>query len=100
VHHAGVLHFVIDLADGTRGLLPEWMADPNAAKLPLVEAATLSLSALRNLRATLDGRLLSSASFNNTQEIAPEVQETVVVLLKQLLSECVPGTVKTRPADE
>jgi len=25
VRHAGVLHFVIDSADGTRGLLPEWM---------------------------------------------------------------------------
>jgi hypothetical protein len=64
VHHAGVLHFVGGFADGTRGLLPEWMADQNAAKLPLIEAATLSLAALRGLWATLDGRLLSSASFN------------------------------------
>jgi hypothetical protein len=76
VHHAGVLHFVIDLADGTRGLLPEWMADQNAAKFPLVEAVTLSLAALRDLRATLDGHLLSSASFSNTQEIGSHVGPT------------------------
>jgi hypothetical protein len=37
VQHAGTVHFVIDLADGTRGLLPEWMTEPSAANLPLVE---------------------------------------------------------------
>jgi hypothetical protein len=28
VRHAGILHFVIDSLDGTRGLLPEWMTNP------------------------------------------------------------------------
>jgi hypothetical protein len=59
VQHAGTVHFVIDLADGTRGLLPEWMIEPSAANLPLVEVATLSLSALRAVRTTIDGCLLS-----------------------------------------
>jgi hypothetical protein len=68
VQHAGAVHFVIDFADGTRGLLPEWMTEPSAANLPLVEAATLSLSALRAVRATIDGCLLSCAPFNGTQE--------------------------------
>jgi hypothetical protein len=47
VRHAGILHFVIDSLDGTRGLLPEWMTNPTAAELPLVEAARPSLAALR-----------------------------------------------------
>jgi hypothetical protein len=68
VQHAGTVHFVIDLADGTRGLLPEWMTEPSAASLPLVETATLSLSALRAVRATINGCLLSCAPFNGTQE--------------------------------
>jgi hypothetical protein len=38
--------------------------------------------------------LLHRAAMSADRErLAPEVQETVVVLLKQLLSECVPGTV-------
>ena len=76
VHHAGVLHFVVDSVDGTRSLLPEWMTEPNAAKLPLVEAATLSLAALRALRAMIDGRPLSYASFTNAEEIGSHVGAT------------------------
>ena len=68
VQHAGTVHFVIDLPDGARGLLPKWMTEPSAANLPLVETATLSLSAIRAVRATIDGRLLSCAPFNRTQE--------------------------------
>jgi hypothetical protein len=68
VQHAGAVHFVIDLADGTRGLLPEWMTEASAANLPIVEAPTLSLSALRAVRATINGCLLSCAPFNGTQE--------------------------------
>jgi hypothetical protein len=34
------------------------------------------------------------------ESLPPEVRVTVVVLLKQLLSECVPGTTKARPLDE
>jgi hypothetical protein len=68
VQHAGTVHFVIDLADGTRGLLPEWMTEPSAANLPLVETATLSLSALRAVRATIDSCLLSCAPFDGTHE--------------------------------
>jgi hypothetical protein len=30
--------------DGTRGLLPEWMTDPEAAKLPIVASAALSVA--------------------------------------------------------
>lgn len=45
--------------------------------------------------------LLRRAAMSADRErLAPEVRETVVVLLRQLLSECVPGTVKTRPGDE
>jgi hypothetical protein len=76
VRHAGVLHFVIDSADGTRGLLPEWMTNPTAAKLPLVEAARLSLAALRDLRVTIDGRLLSSPALSSMQEIGGHVGAT------------------------
>lgn len=76
VHHGGVLHFVIDSADGTRGLLPEWMTEPHAAALQLVESATLSFAALRDLRATIDGRLLSSATLSSTQEIGSHVGAT------------------------
>src|SRR6202030_481331 len=69
VRHAGMAHFVIDSADGTRSLLPKWMTESHAASLPLVESATLSLQALQDLRATIDGCPLSSASVNSTQEI-------------------------------
>jgi len=34
------------------------------------------------------------------ERLPPEIRVAVVVLLKQLLSECVPGAVKTRLADE
>src|ERR1700733_5252777 len=68
VQHAGTVHFVIDLADGTRGLLPGWMTEKSAANLPFVEAATLSLSALRAIRTTIDGCLLFCAPFNETHE--------------------------------
>ena len=47
VQHGGTVHFVIDWPDGTRGMLPEWMTEPWAASLPIVETAPLSLSALR-----------------------------------------------------
>ncbi len=76
VRHAGVLHSVIDLLDGTRGLQPEWMTNPTAAELPLVEAARLSLAALRDLRVTIDGRLLSSSALSSTQEIGGHVGAT------------------------
>jgi hypothetical protein len=76
VQHAGTVHFVIDLADGTRGLLPEWMTEPSAANLPLVETATLSLPALRAVRATIDSCLLSCAPFNGTHERGKNVGAT------------------------
>jgi hypothetical protein len=34
------------------------------------------------------------------ERLPPEVRVAVVVLLKQLLSECVPGAAETRLADE
>jgi hypothetical protein len=61
VHHAGRQHFVIDSPDGTRGLLPEWMTELSSANLPFVEGPVLPLAALRDLRATIDRALLSSA---------------------------------------
>ena len=67
VHHAGSRHFVIDSPDATRGLLPEWMTELSSANLPLVDAPVLHLAALRDLRATIDNVLLSSAS-HSTQE--------------------------------
>jgi hypothetical protein len=76
VRHAGMLHFVIDTADGTRGLLPEWMTDPEAAELPIVASATLSVAALRDLRATIDGQRLSSATSSVTQEKGDYVSAT------------------------
>jgi hypothetical protein len=77
VQHAGMLHFVIDSPDGTRGLLPEWMTASSAAELPLVKAPTLSLAALRALRATIDGLPLSSAvKLNSAQEIDGHVDAT------------------------
>jgi hypothetical protein len=76
VRHAGMLHFVIDSADGTRGLLPEWMTEPEAAELPLVASATLSVAALRDLRATIDARRLSSATLSGTQEKGDYVSAT------------------------
>jgi hypothetical protein len=38
--------------------------------------------------------------FADREKLPPEVRATVVVLLRQLLSECVPGVAKTRTADE
>ena len=61
VHHAGRQHFVINSPDGTRGLLPKWMTEPSSANLLLVEGPVLPLVALRDLRATIDRALLSSA---------------------------------------
>jgi hypothetical protein len=34
------------------------------------------------------------------ERLPPEVRVTVVVLLKQLFSECVPGAMEARPVDE
>ena len=48
--HAGVVHFVVDGADGCRILLPAWMTEARAAALPMVDIPRLSLSALRDLR--------------------------------------------------
>jgi hypothetical protein len=76
VRHAGILHFVVDSTDGTRGLLPEWMTEPSAASLPLVETPTLPVAALQALRATIDGRPLSFVPFNRTQEIGGNVDAT------------------------
>jgi hypothetical protein len=76
MRHAGILHLVVDAADGTRGLLPEWMTEPNAASLPLVETPTLPVAALQALRATIDGSILSSVSPNRTQEIGDNVGAT------------------------
>jgi hypothetical protein len=62
VYHADRLHFVIDSADGTRELLPQWMTEPGSANLRQVEVAVLPFAALRDLRATIDSAVLSFAS--------------------------------------
>ena len=101
VHHAGVLHFVIDSADGTRGLLPEWMTNPTAAKLPLVEAARLSLAALRDLRVTIDGPLLSSSTLSITQEIGGHVGAIKITNQTFYIGQpCRPTTTGYRPKFE
>jgi hypothetical protein len=76
VHHSGLLHFVVDSADGTRCLLPEWMTLLSAARLPIVETATVSIAALRALRATIDNCNLSSATSSNTREMGSHVDTT------------------------
>ncbi len=45
---AGVVHFVVDGADGCRTLLPAWMTEARAAALPMADIPRLSLSALRD----------------------------------------------------
>ena len=45
--------------------------------------------------------LLRRAAMSADRErLPPEIRVTVVVLLRQLLSECVPGAAETRPVDE
>jgi hypothetical protein len=77
VRHAGSLHFAVDLPDGTRGLLPEWMTEPSAARMPLVEVPTLPLTALRTLRATINARLLTFAPTNSSREDGSDVGATI-----------------------
>jgi hypothetical protein len=76
VHHGGALHFIVDCADGTRSLLPQWMTEPSAASLPLVEIPTLPVAVLKALRVTINARLLSSASFEERQEVGGYVDAT------------------------
>ena len=127
VHHAGSLHFTVDLPDGTRGLLPAWMTEPEAAGLSLVDMP--QVAAWRATRASdpVDSPLLSSGAFQceredrsdvgcaipaaigpsyhratmdtERQRLAPGIRATVSRLLKQLLSECVAGAA-ARPVDE
>ena len=44
--------------------------------------------------------LRRAALFADRERLPPEVRVAVVVLLKQLLSECVPGTAETRLTNE
>ena len=59
LEHRGSTHFVVDHPDGTRGLLPAWMAEPWAAQLATVEVPRLALEALHTLRRVIDSALLS-----------------------------------------
>jgi hypothetical protein len=59
VEHGGGVHFVVDQPDGTRGLLPAWMAEPWAAQLAKVDVPRLALDALRGV---ITGALLSLSS--------------------------------------
>jgi hypothetical protein len=63
VLYAEHVHFVIEQADGSRVLLPEWMTEPWAATLPVVDVPGLSLDALRALCRLINAnRVVSSPS--------------------------------------
>ncbi|MER9580723.1 hypothetical protein [Mesorhizobium sp. M0276] len=48
--YAGDAHFVVDLPDGGRLLLPAWMTETGAATPPMVATPRLSFTCLRELR--------------------------------------------------
>ena len=52
--YAGVAHFVVELPDGGRLLLPTWMTEAGAAAPPMVATPQLSLTCLRELRRLVD----------------------------------------------
>ena len=52
--YAGVAHFVVELPDGGRLLLPAWMTEAGAAAPPMVATPQLSLTCLRELRRLVD----------------------------------------------
>ena len=52
--YAGVAHFVVELPDGGRLLLPTWMTEAGAAAPPMVVTPQLSLTCLRELRRLVD----------------------------------------------
>ena len=115
LEHRGSTHFVVDYPDGTRGLLPAWMAEPWAAQLATVEVPRLALEALHTLRRVIHSALLSlSCSATMREEwdgqtgqlpatrsarvrsgaleqsrVRQEVRGEVTLLLKLLMAECI-----------
>lgn len=62
VLHGGSTHFVLDQPDGTRGLLPAWMAEPWSSQITTIELPRLPLRALHTLRGVIDSALVSLSS--------------------------------------
>src|SRR5208337_763559 len=58
--HAGDAHFVVELPNGVRLLLPAWMTEVEAAALPMMAAPRLTLACLRELRGLVDLQNVSS----------------------------------------
>ena len=52
--YVGVAHFVVELPDGDRLLLPAWMTEAAAAMPPMMATPRLSLTCLRELRRLVD----------------------------------------------
>jgi hypothetical protein len=50
--YAGIAHFVVELPDGGRLLLPAWMTETGSATPPIVATPQLSLIAALRSRAT------------------------------------------------
>jgi len=68
LQHGGSTHFVVDQPDGTRGLLPAWMAEPWSAQIATIELPRLPLGALRTLRSVIDSALVSLSSSATIKE--------------------------------
>ena len=60
--YVGVAHFVVELPDGDRLLLPAWMTEAAAAMPPMMATPRLSLTCLRELRrlALMIARMLAA----------------------------------------
>src|SRR5271166_3970179 len=62
--YAGDGHFVVELPDGDRLLLPAWMTQTDAATLPMMATPRLTFACLRELRRLVDLQDVSSSPKN------------------------------------
>lgn len=60
-HHGGEAYFILEQPDGSRALIPAWMANPQAVELETVAVPRIGLAALNDLRRLLDSLLSSCA---------------------------------------
>ena len=127
VVYADRVHFVIDQADGSRALLPEWMTEPWAAALPVVDVPRLPLEALQALCRLIEANRIVSLPSPATnqrgamqqktpwrqlnlletaqeatqlQQLDPASRAEITALLKQLLNECIAHAVLAEEVED
>jgi len=72
----GRTHFVIKSSDGTRGLLPAWMAEACAAQLATVHMPRLGLAALRTLRGLINSTWMTRTAARAYRRVGRESEIT------------------------